>query len=79
MQIYVKDLLARLVEKDSFELRVFYQTSCQRLYTGNAGGAVPPAIMAEKIKSWTTFSLSDPLEGNKPFYVLQIESFHKMD
>jgi hypothetical protein len=55
MQMYVKDLLARLIEKDSFELRVLYQTSCQRLFTGNAGENVPPVIMAEKVKSWTTF------------------------
>lgn len=71
----IKNLLDRLIEKDSFEIRILYETSCIRLYTGIASNAIPLELLKEKVKSWTTFWLSAPLKGVMPFYVLQIETF----
>lgn len=79
LQITVGDLLGCLTEKDSFELRIFYESSCVRLFTGIADDAVLPELFKERVKNWTTFWLSDPLKGKRPFYVLQIETFRKRD
>ncbi len=71
----VDDLLSCLNEKDSFELRILYKTSCTMLFTGIASEVVPTELLKEKVKSWTTFLLSEPLCGKRPFYVLQIETY----
>ena len=73
----IDDLLGCLIEKDSFELRILYETSCARLLTCIASDLVPPNLLKEKVKSWTTFWLTNPLEGERPFYVLQIETYCK--
>lgn len=73
----LNDLLSSLIEKDSFELRILYETSCVRLYTCIASDTVPPELLKEKVKSWTTFWLSNPLDGERPYYVLQIETYHR--
>jgi hypothetical protein len=69
------NLIDTLIEKESFELRILYKTSCNRLYTGSAADAIPPELLNDEIKSWTTFWIVGEPRGEKPWYVLQVETY----